>query len=211
MECIRYLVELVLASMNPRALLENCIIALFYVYFACAHIDAGMATGQWLTIAPMITQETLLAIMFLCRRNSRATSPKVEDWLVAIIGTFAALLIRPTGQPHMMGAALQLTGLSIAICALLSLRRSIGIVAADRGIVTTGAYRIVRHPMYTGHSVCLLGYLLSYLTPYNAAAIIVTYWALYNRMEAEEKWLSNSIPYRRYKEKVMWRLVPNVY
>lgn len=197
--------------MNLRTASENVLIALLYIYFACAHIDAGIATGQWLTIAPMIAQESLLAIMFLCRRESRATSPKIEDWLVAIIGTFAALLIRPTGQPHIVGAVLQLTGLSIAICALLSLRRSIGIVAADRGIVTTGAYRVVRHPMYTGHSICLLGYLISYLTPYNAAAIIVTYWALYNRMVAEEKWLSNSIPYRRYMERVMWRLVPNVY
>ena len=197
--------------MNPRALLENCIIALAYLNFADAHFSILRGSPQWWIVAPMVVQETLLAIMFLCRRESRSTTTNVTDWAVAIIGTFTPLLIQPTGDAHGAGAILQLVGLSISICALLSLRRSIGIVAADRGIVTTGAYRFVRHPMYTGHSVCLLGYLISYLTPYNAAAIIVTYWALYNRMEAEEKWLHNSIPYRRYMEKVKWRLIPNAY
>jgi protein-S-isoprenylcysteine O-methyltransferase Ste14 len=42
------------------------------------------------------------------------------------------------------------------IHARLSLGLSIGLVPADRGIVTRGVYRFVRHPIYTGLLIALL-------------------------------------------------------
>jgi protein-S-isoprenylcysteine O-methyltransferase Ste14 len=201
-----------MTASRARQLTENLIIAIAYLYFADAHfaiIRGG--SPQWYIVAPMVVQETILAAMFVCRRPSQATSPRVVDWVVGIAGSFAPLLVRPTNDGNVIGTILQMVGLTIALAALLSLRRSMGIVAANRGVVTGGVYRFVRHPMYLGHIICLAGYFISYTTAYNTAAIVVTYWAIVCRMDAEEKWLRNSIPYRRYMERAKWRLVPCVY
>jgi protein-S-isoprenylcysteine O-methyltransferase Ste14 len=53
------------------------------------------------------------------------------------------------------------------IYARLSLGRSIGYVPADRGIITSGPYRFVRHPIYSGLFVTLFAFLLRAYLPLN--------------------------------------------
>jgi protein-S-isoprenylcysteine O-methyltransferase Ste14 len=190
---------------------ENAILALVYLHFFYAHAQQAQLSGQWWAMAPILTQESLLALLFLTRRPSTSTSTRPQDWIVAALGTFLPLTIRAGGAPFALGPYVQLVGFAVSLTGLLSLNRSIGIVAANRGVKTGGAYRVVRHPMYAGHFVCLLGYVCTYPSLRNAAIVAATACALLARIAAEERVLRASKVYRWYARRVRYRLVPRLY
>jgi protein-S-isoprenylcysteine O-methyltransferase Ste14 len=197
-----------------RAALTNVAVAFLYAFFASAHVSKAMTTGDWLTTMPLVAQETLLVVLFLTRRRSTATSTRPFDWAVAIAGTFLPLFLRPAGVPGplvWLGEPLQFLGVAAAVLALASLGRSVGVVAANRGIKTSGAYRLVRHPAYTGYLLGYAGYLLCYPTPRNVLLLAGTVLALGARAVAEERFLARDASYRDYLRLTPWRFVPYVY
>ena len=85
-------------------------------------------------------------------------------------------------------------------------------VASDQRVVSTGPYAIVRHPMYAGGLILLIGTPLalgSYTGLFALAAMTpVLIWRLFD----EERFLSGSLPgYTDYCAKVRWRLIPGVF
>lgn len=85
-------------------------------------------------------------------------------------------------------------------------------VAKDQKVISTGPYAIVRHPMYAGAFLYLLGTPLalgSYwgLLPI-AAMIPLLIWRLFD----EERFLAKNLPgYTEYEKRVKHRLVPFVW
>jgi protein-S-isoprenylcysteine O-methyltransferase Ste14 len=77
-------------------------------------------------------------------------------WLLAFVATYGSLgwaVFAPPGRaltPALLTTALSLVGVCVVVYARLSLGRNIGFVPAQRSVVTSGAYRYVRHPIYTG-------------------------------------------------------------
>jgi protein-S-isoprenylcysteine O-methyltransferase Ste14 len=82
----------------------------------------------------------------------------------------------------------------------------------DQRVITTGPYRIVRHPMYTG------GLLLLLFTP----LALGSYWALLVafllcliiviRLLYEERFLRDHLPgYKEYSEQTRYRLIPRLW
>jgi protein-S-isoprenylcysteine O-methyltransferase Ste14 len=67
---------------------------------------------------------------------------------------------------------LQQVGVAIVVTCILTLGRSFGFAAADRGVVTRGAYAVVRHPMYASYLLLESGYLLQSLSVRNAAVLV---------------------------------------
>ncbi len=190
----------------------NFSLALLYAYFAATHVVFMYRTGAWFTTTPVIVQETMLVVLFMIRREGE-TSPLGFDWIIGIAGTFVALLVRPTA-PSMLtpvGLPIQLVGLWIVVVALATLGRSIGIVAANRGVVTTGIYSVIRHPMYLGHMMCFTGYLICNPSLRNMVIVPAVFLLLNLRVEAEEEWLLETDP--RYLEYIdrTWRFVPGVW
>ena len=84
-------------------------------------------------------------------------------------------------------------------------------VMNDQRVISTGPYALVRHPMYAGGLLYLLGMPLalgSYvaLIPF-AASVPFLFWRLFD----EERLLTKDLPgYAAYCEKVRWRLIPGV-
>jgi len=192
----------------------NLGLASLYVLFAAAHLAVARRTGEWATTMPIVGQEFLLVMLFLARRPSLSTSFRPSDWTLGIVGTFAPLLMRASGRAGALGglgAPFVLCGLLLTVTGLLFLGRSIGVVAADRGIKMEGIYRVVRHPMYAGYSLSYLGYVLSYPSARNCLITAVTLVALNGRAVVEERFLARSPFYRDYLRRVPWRLVPYVY
>jgi protein-S-isoprenylcysteine O-methyltransferase Ste14/uncharacterized membrane protein (UPF0127 family) len=192
----------------------NVALAALYAFFATAHFAAARRTGQWATTMPIVVQETLLVILFLTRRRSTATSDRPFDWAVGIAGTFLPTFLRPTDQLGVLaglGETVQIIGLLLAVGGLVSLGRSVAVVAANRGIKRSGLYGFVRHPMYAAYMLTYVGYSLSYPTVRNCLLTVATAATLCTRAIVEEHFLQQDTAYRAYARRVRWRFVPYVY
>ncbi|HTU10681.1 MAG TPA: isoprenylcysteine carboxylmethyltransferase family protein [Allosphingosinicella sp.] len=163
--------------------------------------------------AMILASESFTAILVMVRRPG-PMSVSLYAWLIAIAGTCSPLLVYPAGEPAIpveAGALMMLAGLFLSFGAKLFLRRSFGIVAANRKVQRGGVYRIMRHPMYSGYVVTQLGFFLLNPTLWNASVYLVAWFAMVLRIEEEEKFLSNDQAYRDYKAHVRWRLFPGFY
>jgi protein-S-isoprenylcysteine O-methyltransferase Ste14 len=87
-------------------------------------------------------------------------------------------------------------------------------IQTDRGhgIVTTGPYRFVRHPMYAGASLYLIGMPLLLGSWYGLATVPLLIASLATRIGIEERMLRGEFPdYADYAAGVRYRLVPRVW
>jgi protein-S-isoprenylcysteine O-methyltransferase Ste14 len=159
-----------------------------------------------------LISETIVILMIACRRSAHAISHRPADWVIGFAGTFLPLMVvRSHGAGVASASILLLLGFGIAVSAQLSLFRSFGVVAANRGVRTGGLYGLVRHPMYLGYFFTNLGFLLLNPAPWNAA--VYTVWAVCQlyRMHAEERVLSADTAYVTFAHRVPYRLLPFVY
>lgn len=85
-------------------------------------------------------------------------------------------------------------------------------VEKDQKVVSTGPYRYVRHPMYSGMAVLVLGMPIALGSMWALAAVVILVAMLVLRLLDEEKLLRADLPgYLEYCARVRWRLVPMVY
>ena len=152
------------ARLADRA--EQIIAALFYAWLVWRLLSGGRPDVK--AVAVLAAEATILLFLLL-RRPTDLLSLKLGDWLVAVVGTCAALLVRPSAPAidASIGLVLMLLGTGVAIASKLALRRSFGLVAANRGIKVGGLYGLVRHPMYAGYIVSHLGILLMWPSLWN--------------------------------------------
>jgi protein-S-isoprenylcysteine O-methyltransferase Ste14/uncharacterized membrane protein (UPF0127 family) len=193
---------------------SNFLLATLYGFFAFSHLVFARRTGQWATTVPIVTQEALLVFLFLTRRRSAATSARPIDWALGVVGTFVPLLMRTTediGPLAWLGQPVQAAGLALSVVAVLSLGRSVGVVAADRGVKTNGLYRVVRHPLYAAYLVSYLGYVASYPSLRNCSITLVTFVAMNARAIIEERFLARDAGYRAFLKRTRWRFIPGLY
>lgn len=192
----------------------NVLVAALYATFAVTHLALAYRTGRWAQILPLVVHESLLVVLFLSRRPAVRTSRRPGDWLVAGVGTWLPLLLLAQEGPALLpplGAVLQGIGLGLALLALATLGRSVGVVPADRGIKTGGLYRLVRHPAYAAYLITYAGFTLSHPSPWNAAVTAATSGLLVARLLAEERCLAANPAYRAYGDRVRWRLIPGLF
>jgi protein-S-isoprenylcysteine O-methyltransferase Ste14 len=85
-------------------------------------------------------------------------------------------------------------------------------VAEGQTVVSTGPYAIVRHPMYAGAFVYLIGIPLALGSYWGLLALAPLAPFLIWRLVDEERVLEQHLPgYSDYKRKVRYRLAPGVY
>jgi len=85
-------------------------------------------------------------------------------------------------------------------------------VTGDQRVISTGLYAVVRHPMYAGGLLYLLGTPLALGSYWGLLALAAMSPFLLWRLFDEERFLSKNLPgYAEYCAKVRWRLVPGVF
>ena len=85
-------------------------------------------------------------------------------------------------------------------------------LAKDQKVVSTGPYAIVRHPMYAGASMYLLGTPLALGSYWGLAVFMAMMPFLLWRLFDEERFLAQNLPgYTEYQGRVRHRLVPFVW
>ena len=83
---------------------------------------------------------------------------------------------------------------------------------ADQQLVSTGLYGLVRHPMYVGTLIMMIGTPLALDSYWGLLAIVPALLVLAVRITDEEKMLRQELDgYDEYTHKVHYRLVPGVW
>ena len=201
-------------SWRPGTALEltgNLLLALLYALFLSIFLRS-FAEHHRLSSLLVALVESAFLYLSVVRRPPREFATTFTAWATAFAGTFIPLLLRPDGSADMMaGTLVQVIGIVFIGFAILSLGRSFGLVAANRGVVTVGMYRHVRHPLYLAYTVYLFGFLLNNPTALNTLIFVAALAAQVARIHQEESVLRHDSGYRTYMEATRWRLLPYLY
>lgn len=193
---------------------ERIALTLIFVFMAVNFAHAWMLGANY-SSALILLSEAVIILFIVCRRVTEVVSLRPFDWILAFVGTASPLLVQPTlGDglvPIYLCTLLMIAGLSIQFAAKLTLRRSFGAVAANRGVKVSGPYRFVRHPMYAGYLLLHIGFLLANPTWWNAIIYLICQVAQVGRIMAEERLLGQDAKYRAFAEQVRYRLIPGIF
>jgi protein-S-isoprenylcysteine O-methyltransferase Ste14 len=72
------------------------------------------------------------------------------------------------------GVGLELIGVALTQVSRVYMDRSFGILPGNRGIVSKGPFRLVRHPIHAGWFLLTLGYIASYASMKNLLIMLAT-------------------------------------
>lgn len=188
---------------------------------AAFSVFAVAAISRWIADPTRVT--LLLFVVANCFTTGLALVTRVpvrRDWrpialLCSLGGSYACLAynLNPGAAivPEAVGASLQVAGIAWQLFAKVSLKRSFGVLPANRGVVSHGAYRFVRHPMYLGYFVTDLGFVLTNFSLFNLAVLAAQLTFQVGRITQEEKLLETDASYRCYRNGVRYRLIPLVF
>jgi protein-S-isoprenylcysteine O-methyltransferase Ste14 len=172
-------------------------------------LETGHVTGLLLLVS-----ELLVVVLTVVRRRAVTVDRTWDARLVAGASIVFVPLIRPVGPafaPDLATAIVSGVGLAIVIAGKVALGRSFGLMPANRGIVSRGMYRVVRHPIYAGYVVTHLAFLAAHASPLNVLLLVVSDASLFVRAVYEERTLALDPAYRSYMGRVRWRIVPGVF
>ena len=161
-------------------------------------------------------QTIILVITMVFRRTPVRVTPNPWYWLLAFVATYGIIAFyafAPRGTPIVpiiVPSVLVLISVALMIWARVSLGRSIGYVPADRGIVTNGPYRFVRHPIYSGLFVTMFAFLLRAYLPLNLLLILIIVGLFMLKSVIEERFLRDNPEYAAYMQEVRYRWLPGV-
>lgn len=196
---------------KPVHLATGAALSLLWLIFAVAHLATFRVTDKTSLLFFCIA-ETLTAAFFLLRTEPKTFSRNPRDWLIAVLGTFLPLFLRPTETAPISFAEWGLMlGSGMQIAGVLSLNRSYALIPALRQLKTTGMYRYVRHPIYFSYLITFSFYLAANFSNVNAFILASTAVLLVTRIFLEERHLGQTAEYRAYRSRVKWRLIPFVF
>jgi len=205
-------------------------LALFWPAGTVNYWQAWVFLGLFVMLSVIYTVYVGLTNPAVLRRRMNAgpqheTRPVQKVVIAGVMLAFAALLV-VSALDHrfewssvpvpvvVIGNVLVAVGLGLAMLVVVQNNYAAAniTVETDQAVVSTGLYGLVRHPMYLGSLVMLIGVPLA-LGSFWALLIDVLYVVLFAvRILDEERALTEELTgYREYTEKVHSRLVPGVW
>ncbi|ASW89522.1 methyltransferase family protein [Mycobacterium marseillense] len=190
----------------------------------------------WVFIA-VFTLATIVPTIYLSRANPAAlqrrmrAGPRAEPRTAqkfiitgSFLGLFATMVFSALDHRFgwssvppwlsLVGDVLVATGLGIAMLVIVqnSYAGATVTVEADQTLVSGGLYKFVRHPMYVGNVIMMIGIPLALGSYWGLLFVIPGTIVLTLRIFDEEKLLFHELPgYREYAERVRYRLVPYIW
>ena len=197
---------------GARLAFTNMLLATCFGLFALANAKSFIENPR-LSVFLIVVTETIVAIFLVIRRDPDETRHCWQTWLTSTCGTLAPFLLRPVAvtEDLLSGDILQIIAFMLQIAALLALNRSFGILPAHRGIKSDGMYKWVRHPLYTAYIIMYLGYLINNQSLNNLLIAVAGTAFLVMRIHYEEALLFKYSEYKRYADKIRWRLIPALW
>lgn len=197
----------------PDRVARILIVALFS--FMAVRLGADfLATGR-LTGLLLLASEALVVVYTVVRRAPAVVDRSLRARVLTGVSLLGPPLVRPSSiapiAPELVTVGMSVLGLLIVIGGKISLGRSFGLIPANRGIVSTGLYRLVRHPIYLGYLITHVAFVAANPTVWNIALLLTADIALLARAVCEERTLARDEAYRSYQTRVRWRVVPGFF
>ncbi len=147
--------------------------------------------------------------------------PKVRDYSIAssvAVGIayaypYAQVIYLRWSPGHLAwpaaGLVLVTLAAGLSLVSLLAMGKLFGVRPAL--LVTSGPYRLVRHPIYLSYVIADIGYNLQEWNPVTLLLVLVGWMSLLYRIYAEERLLSQHAEWPAYVASVRCRLVPGIW
>jgi protein-S-isoprenylcysteine O-methyltransferase Ste14 len=190
----------------------------------------------WVFIA-VFTVATIVPTVYLSRANPaalqrrmragpRAETRTAQTFIItaSFLGLFVTMVFSALDHRFgwssvpawvsLLGDVLVAAGLGIAMLVIVqnSYAGATVTVEAGQSLVSGGLYKFVRHPMYVGNVIMMIGIPLALGSYWGLLFIIPGVVVLALRIFDEEKLLMHELPgYREYAERVRYRLVPSIW
>jgi protein-S-isoprenylcysteine O-methyltransferase Ste14 len=190
----------------------------------------------WVFIATFLAA-TMVPSIYLARTNPAALARRMHAGPGAetralqkiVIGgailTFLAMLTfsafdhrmgwsHPPAAVCLLGDLLVAAGLGISMLVVIQNGYAAATITVETGqrVVSGGVYKFVRHPMYVGNVIMMIGMPLALGSYWGLAFVIPGVVVLVLRIRDEETLLSQELAgYRQYAQRVRYRLVPYVW
>ena len=195
-------------------LVARAVIVLLFSMMAVRFAGDFLATGR-VTGLLLLVSEALVVVLTVVRRSAAAVDRSARARLLTVLSMLGPPLLQPAHVaallPQSLTVAASAAGLAIVIAGKLTLGRSFGLMPANRGVVSSGIYRIVRHPIYLGYLITHVAFLVATPSAWNIAALFAADTALLARAVCEEQTLARDERYRTYLQTVRWRVCPGVF
>lgn len=166
-------------------------------------------------VASFVVGLVFISTMFTRRPPVRVT-PNPWYWLLAFTATYGlfvpAVFAKPGVAllPSAVTDVIAALGLAVVLYARLSLGRNIGFVPAQRRLVIHGAYRFVRHPIYTGVFLGMIGAQTRNFSQPSAEIAVAIMSLFVIKSFVEENFLKKDPAYAEYMQVVRYRWIPGI-
>jgi protein-S-isoprenylcysteine O-methyltransferase Ste14 len=205
------------ATAQERDLADRLARIVIIALFSLMAVSIGsdfLQTGR-LTGLLLLASEGLVVVLTVLRRAPAVVDRSARARVLTALSLLGPPLVRPSAvaalAPEAVSVGISVLALLVVIAGKVSLGRSFGLMPANRGVVSTGLYRLVRHPIYLGYLIAHVGFIMANPTPWNIAVFAIADIALLARAVCEERTLSRDAAYRSYQTRVRWRVVPGLF
>jgi protein-S-isoprenylcysteine O-methyltransferase Ste14 len=205
----------------------NFILCAVFAAFAIISLYVGWRSGQVNTIIQSSSSAALnlfAAIAFATRIPAKEDTQKKEvtipflsfilPFFILNIHSFSAIYHLTTMEPitsTLWGIAVGVGGTILALSSIVYLRSSFAVLPAVRNVVDTGPYKYIRHPLYLGELLYVLGFMLLAISWLSLGLFIVCVGFTGWRILIEEEKLSKHSEYARYMKNVRYRILPGLF
>lgn len=186
--------------------------------FVCFTAFAALSFRQTMMVVfmllPTLLHEEIMALSFLLRRPAKA---ELQGWKPRIAAYAATCCVwsftlfastwhpgwlRPSGSKLLLSSAylVWVAGVWLSVWTTWWLRHSFSLIPQAREMVTSGPYRLARHPIYAAYIVQYLGLWLALRSLALTVALLVWFGLTLIRIHYEELVLARTFPeYAQYR------------
>jgi protein-S-isoprenylcysteine O-methyltransferase Ste14 len=183
-----------------------------FVYPIVVHLKHYLRYGELVYLAEIL----LLIGTMVSRRTAVRVSLRPAYFVLACVASYWGLFLLSVKDPGrqlihpLLIAPIYLVSVFIVFWGRISLGRNISMVPAQRHLVDDGAYRWMRHPIYTAYFLSMLGGILESYSHRNVWLYGLGIFWFVLRTLAEEDFLRADPSYTAYMRRVPWRWFPGV-
>jgi protein-S-isoprenylcysteine O-methyltransferase Ste14 len=150
----------------------------FWIYWLAASVGVKAGQARWVRFAGVRIFLILVVLLLVRVRAFKAHTNTNNPWLESI------------------GLAVFLLGLALAVWARVYLGHNWGMPMSqkvDPELVTTGPYSRVRHPIYSGIILAMIGTMIAVSLYWLVALVVIGAYFLYSAIE-EERFMASCFP-----------------